>query len=90
MEEAIMPTLRQIIENTGSCTYVRVGTSSGQRWIVYDTAYNLCRREDIDWLLDRPIYSLYYVGAREAVKGGCCELKAGIAILVIGEEDGEI
>ena len=87
--ENIMPTLRQIIENTGACTYVRVGTFYGQRWIVHGTALNLCNRKDIDWLLDRPIYSLYLGEAREA-NDRCCELKAGIAILVMGEEDGEI
>lgn len=87
--ENITPTLRQIIENTGSCTYVRVSTLAGQRWIVHDTAYNLCNRGDIDWLLDRPIYSLYLGEAQEA-NDHCCELKAGLAILVIGEEDGEI
>lgn len=89
MDEIIMPTLRQIVENTGSGTYVRIGTAQGCRWIIHDTAWNICKMTDIDWLLDRPIYSICLGEAREANEK-CYELKEGLAILVEGEEDGDI
>lgn len=69
-----------------------VGTIEGQGWIVYyDGEHKI---EVPDSLADRPITNIYPREGRErTVVCGvetCCELKAGLAIVVEGCENGSI
>ena len=63
-----------------------VGTESGTGWVFY---YDGKNKIDIpEYFSDRQIELIYPREAREKMYT-CCELKAGLAIIVEGFEDGE-
>jgi hypothetical protein len=64
-----------------------IGTVYGQGWIVYyDGEHQVKVPEE---LIDRPVTNIYRREGREEM-ADCCELKAGLAIIVEGTENGEI
>lgn len=70
----------------GSVPYT-IGTIGGQGWIVYyDGEHQVKVPEE---LIDRPVTNIYRREGREEM-ADCCELKAGLAIIVEGTENGEI
>ncbi len=85
-------TLRKFLEALAASMPFTVGTIKGQGWIVYyDGEHKI---EVPDDLADRPITNIYPREGREktVVRGveTCCELKAGLAIVVEGYENGSI
>ena len=80
-------TLRKFLEVLAVSMPFTVGTIDGQGWIVYyDDEHEI---EVPDDLADRPITNIYPREGREKERT-CCELKAGLAIVVEGCENGSI
>lgn len=82
--------LKSILEIIGHGVYVRIGTQDGQGWILYDTSQKLYRSKDsfVVSLLEREVINMYPGDYREALPT-CCELKAGLAIIIEGFENGK-
>ena len=80
-------TLKSFLEVLAVSMPFTVGTIEGEGWIVY---YDGEHKIDVpDYLADRPITNIYPREGREREKT-CCELKAGLAIVVEGYENGSI
>ncbi len=85
-------TLKSFLEVLAVSMPFTVGTVEGEGWIVY---YDGEHKIDVpDYLADRPITNIYPREERQRtfVCGveTCCELKAGLAIVVEGYENGSI
>ncbi len=80
-------TLKSFLEVLAVSMPFTVGTIEGQGWIVYyDGEHKI---EIPDNLSDRPVTNIYPREGRERERT-CCELKAGLAIIVEGSENGNI
>lgn len=80
-------TLRNFLEVLAVSMPFTVGTIDGQGWVVYHDGEH--KWEVPDWITDRLIINIYSRDYREQ-KRTCCELKAGLAIIVEGSENGNI
>lgn len=85
-------TLRKFLEVLAVSMPFTVGTIGGQGWVVYyDGEHKI---EIPDALADREITNIYPREGRErtVVRGveTCCELKAGLGIVIEGCENGNI
>lgn len=80
-------TLRKFLEVLAVGMPFTVGTIEGQGWIAYYDGEH--GRSVPDWIADRPITNIYPREGREKERT-CCELKAGLAIVVEGCENGSI
>lgn len=78
-------TLREFLKALSVSMPYTVGAENGQRWLVYYDGEH--RIEVPDDLADRPITFIYHRERREKERT-CCGLKAGLAILVEGCENG--
>jgi len=79
-------TLKSFLEALAISMPFTVGTVDGQGWIVYHDGEH--EREVPNWIADRPITNIYSRDYREQERT-CCELKAGLAIIVGGYENGK-
>lgn len=79
--------LKELLEVLAMSIPYTIGTVCGQGWIVY---YDGSHKAEVPKkFMDRPVTNIYQRECRESV-AGCCELKAGLAIIVEGMENGDI
>lgn len=83
-------TLKDLMNVTGSGVYLRVATEHGNGWLFHDILINLDINSCLnDSYADREVINIYDVERREG-SHRCCELQAGIAVIVEGDECGGI
>ena len=79
--------LKELLEVLAMSIPYTIGTVCGQGWIVY---YDGSHKVEVPKeFMDRPVTNIYQREYREGV-AGCCELKAGLAIIAEGMENGDI
>ncbi len=79
--------LKELLEVLAMSIPYTIGTVCGQGWIVY---YDGSHKVEVPKeFMNRSVTNIYQREYREGV-AGCCELKAGLAIIVEGTENGEI
>ena len=85
-------TLKEFLEYLAESIPFTVGTKDGERWVVYHDGEH--ERAVPDWIADRQIVNIYPMEGREKTSvhgvGACRALKAGLAVIVEGSEDGSI
>ena len=80
--------LKSFLEVMGCGTVIHIGTEHGDYWVFSDIAENLMQNVPDSWQ-DRLIVQMYFHEGRE--KGQyCCELLPGIAVILEGDEIGNI
>ena len=80
--------LKELLEVLSSSVQYTIGTINGQGWIVYyDGSHKAKVPEEF---MDRPVTNIYQREYRKGLAGWWRELKAGLAIIVEGTEDGDI
>lgn len=78
-------TLKDLIDVYGSGCYLHVGTESGEGW--YWTGRTIHADEALSNWFARKVINIYdHEGRKGSIS--CCELKAGIAVIVEGSENG--
>lgn len=81
-------TLGNLLEVMACAAVIHIGTEHGYYWVFSDTVGNLRPNVSDSWR-DRPIVQMY---PHEGRKKGqyCCELLPGIAVILEGDEIGDI
>lgn len=84
-------TLKSFLEVLAVRMPFTVGTEDGEGWLVYYDGEH--ETEIPEHLLNRPVTSIYPRDGRERTvvcgRVTCCELKAGLAIVIEGKENGK-
>lgn len=80
-------TLREFLKVLSNSISYTIGAKDGYGWLVYYDGEHVI--EVPDDLADRPVTLIYQRERREKERT-CCELKAGLAIVVEGCENGSI
>lgn len=81
-------TLNTFLQHVCGIT-IHVGTCNGECWLYSDTAQNL-RTAVAEDFKNREIVEIYPHDGREKSGKNCCELKAGLAVIIDGNENGNI
>ena len=82
-------TLRFYLQHTNDIV-IHIGTTRGEGWLYSGEAQSLLKIVAEDFL-KREVAEMYiHDGREEDKKLNCCELKAGIAVIIKGKENGSI
>lgn len=82
-------TLRFYLQHTNSIV-IHIGTTYGEGWLYSGEAQSLLKTV-AETFLNREVSEMYiHDGREEDKKLNCCELKAGIAVIIKGKENGSI